>query len=208
MSRSRTALAVRTLAATAVAVSALSLTACADGSGTRDEGASTLVARTSAQQSTAAQATANRRTAAAKQPVTCTAARTKVKVTPVSRPLNHLLVTATNTGTKPCYAYNAPYLRFDDAQSAAGVNHDSAPQSVVTLAPGESAYAGVTTSAADGSGTHGYTAHRLGLFFSGRAMNGSVGAEAVAELPAAGVYVDSTVTTTYWQSTREAALQW
>ncbi|MCF3123662.1 DUF4232 domain-containing protein [Streptomyces arenae] len=145
---------------------------------------------------------------AAQPPVTCTAANTKVKVTKVASPVNHLLLTATNTGTAPCFAYNAPALRFDDAQAAASVNHDSVPQAVVTLEPGQSAYAGITTSAADGSGAHGYTAHRLGVYFSHRAMDGSMGPEAPVRLPAAGVYVDSTVTTTYWQSTRDAALMW
>ncbi|MEU7583895.1 DUF4232 domain-containing protein [Streptomyces sp. NPDC041068] len=228
--RSRTALAIRTGAAAAVALGALSLTACSDGLGTRDEGAATLVASSIDQQNTAGQAAAKRLTAddrAAKSarsakatgtaeatsakaaaPVTCSSTNTKVKVTKVSRPVNHLLVTATNTGTKPCFAYNAPFLRFDDAQAPVAVNRDSVPQSVVTLEPGQSAYAGITTSAADGSGQDGYTAERLGVLFSNRAMNGSVGSEVSPALPAGGVYVDSAASTTYWQQTREDALSW
>lgn len=43
-----------------------------------------------------------------KSSVTCTGANTRVTVSKVSRPINHLLLTATNTGSSPCYAYHAP----------------------------------------------------------------------------------------------------
>ncbi|MEV7197924.1 DUF4232 domain-containing protein [Streptomyces sp. NPDC093510] len=207
-SRTRLPLAVRAVVAAGIALSGLSLTACSDGTGTRDEGAATLVAQTSAKHSTVPHPATNRRTADSRKPVTCTGDTMKVKVTEVSRPLNHLLITATNTGTRPCHAYNAPYLRFDDARSAVGVNRDSMPQAVVTLQPGESVYAGVTTSAGDGSGTDGRTTHSLGLYFSNRATDGSVGPEVTVGLPAGGVYVDGSATTTYWQATREDALSW
>ncbi|MFD4634206.1 DUF4232 domain-containing protein [Streptomyces sp. NPDC058284] len=208
VTNTRPNLALRAFAAAAITVGTLSLAACADGTGTRDEGAATFTAQTAANHSTASQPTANRRTAEAANPVTCSGATTKLKVTEVARPANHLLITATNTGTTPCYAYGAPYLRFDDAQSSTAVNRDSVPQAVVTLEPGESAYAGVLTSAADGSGSDGYTAHRLGVLFANRAMDGGVGREKAVKLPAAGVYVDSTATTTYWQTSRELALSW
>ncbi|MFF3639507.1 DUF4232 domain-containing protein [Streptomyces sp. NPDC002564] len=200
-------LTARAVAAAALAVGTLSLAACSDGTGTRDEGAATLVAGATTQHRATPEPSAGR-SADAGRTVTCTAATTKVTVTKVTRPLNHLLITATNTGSKPCYAYNAPYLRFDDAQASAAVDRDSVPQAVVTLEPGRSAYAGVRTSAADGSGTHGRTAHRLRVHFANRAMDGSVGAPADLKLPAGGVYVDSSVTTTYWQATREDALSW
>ncbi|MFL4493767.1 DUF4232 domain-containing protein [Streptomyces sp. VTCC 41912] len=140
------------------------------------------------------------------KPVTCTAATTKVTVQKVQRPLNHLLLTATNTGSKPCYAYNAPYLRFDDAQAATAVLRDSVPQAVVTLEPGESAYAAIGTESPQG--THGYRAHRLGVLFSNRAMDGSVGGWARPKLPTGGVYVDSSAFVTYWQPNPADALMW
>lgn len=205
--RSRTTLAVRTLAATGIALGGLSLTACSDGTGTRDEGAATLVAQTTTKHSTVPGPTTNRRTGdRARQPVACTGATTEVQVTEVTRPANHLLITATNIGDVPCHAYNAPYLRFDDARSTTAVDHDSVPQAVVTLRPGRSAYVGVVPAAADGGGTDGRTAHRLGVHFADRAMDGSIGPEAVLELPAGGVYVDSSATVTYWQPSRQDAL--
>ncbi|MEU6995672.1 DUF4232 domain-containing protein [Streptomyces sp. NPDC046465] len=206
VTNTRPPLAVRAFAAAAITVGSLALTACADGTGTRDEGAATFTAQAAAKHSTESQPATNRRTARGKDPVTCTGSAVEVRVTEVARPVNHLLITATNTGPRSCSAYGAPYLRFDDAQAPADTGTGSVPQAVVTLKPGQSAYAGVMTSAADGSGAHGRTAHRLGVRFAGRSTHGSVGKEVSVELPAGGVHVDSTATTTYWQTTPEAAL--
>lgn len=144
--------------------------------------------------------------AAKSAPVTCTAATTKVTVQQVDRPINHLLLKAKNTGTKTCYAYGAPFLRFDQAQAATPWVEDSKPQAVVTLEPGQTAYAGIGTSSPEGS--DGYQAHKLGVHFSNRGMDGSVGNPAAAKLPADGVYVDSSAYVTYWQTSAADALQW
>ncbi|MGW8398237.1 DUF4232 domain-containing protein [Streptomyces lydicus] len=62
----------------------------------------------------------------------CTTARVKVTAIKVNRPVNHLLLTATNTGSLPCHAYHAPYLRWDDAQAATAFLETSKPQAVLT----------------------------------------------------------------------------
>ncbi|UQT57118.1 DUF4232 domain-containing protein [Streptomyces durmitorensis] len=144
--------------------------------------------------------------AAKSAPVTCTAATTEVTVEQVDRPLNHLLLKAKNTGTKTCYAYGAPYLRFDEAQSATGWLEDSTPQAVVTLKPGRTAYAAIGTSSPEGS--EGRQAHELGVHFANRTMNGSVGAPAAVKLPRGGVHVDSSAYVTYWQTSASDALMW
>ncbi|MEU6681157.1 DUF4232 domain-containing protein [Streptomyces sp. NPDC046925] len=155
----------------------------------------------------AASAVASAATPAAKAaPVTCSAATTKVTVKEVSRPVNHLLLKAKNTGTKTCYAYSAPFLRFDEAQAPTPWLHDSTPQAVVTLEPGQSAYAGIATSSPEGS--EGYRAHSLDVLFSNRAASGGVGGPAAAKLPSGGVYVDSSAFVTYWQTSASDALQW
>ncbi|MFJ6571658.1 DUF4232 domain-containing protein [Streptomyces sp. NPDC091292] len=158
------------------------------------------------QGSTTGSGSAARKPSKPAKPVTCTSATMRVTVTKVSRPINHLLLTATNTGTAPCYAYGAPYLRFDQAQAAVQFIEDSKPQAVVTLDPGQSAYAGIIISSPEG--VHGYTAKKLGVLFSNRAMNGSVGSPANLTLPNGGVYVDSSNQVTYWQSDLSAALEW
>ncbi|MGW6058152.1 DUF4232 domain-containing protein [Streptomyces sp. NPDC055189] len=164
-------------------------------------------ALTAALSLTALGSAASAATPAAKAaPVTCSAATTKVTVKEVSRPVNHLLLKAKNTGTKTCYAYSAPFLRFDEAQAPTQWLEDSTPQAVVTLEPGQSAYAGIGTSSPEGS--NGYQAHSLDVLFSNRAANGSVGAPAAAKLPSGGVYVDSSAFVTYWQTSASDALMW
>ncbi|MFE3250482.1 DUF4232 domain-containing protein [Streptomyces sp. NPDC059209] len=135
---------------------------------------------------------------------TCTASNTKVTVTDVARPINHLLVTATNTGDRNCDAYYAPLLGFDDAQSVTRINEDSKPQAVVTLAPGESAYASI---ALGGDGSPDIAAYRLSVHFAGRDNQGSVGSAANLTLPEGTMISDST-SVSYWQSTMADALVW
>ncbi|KAB1986998.1 DUF4232 domain-containing protein [Streptomyces triticiradicis] len=131
--------------------------------------------------------------------VACDGSDTKTTATVVSRPLNHLLLTVTNTGTRNCDLTGYPIARFGEAQSVPPVAEETHPQAVVTLAPGESGYAGVLLSAADGSGGNGYTAKTLEIGFD-------KGRGATPALPAKGVYVDDRLTVTYWQQSLDDAL--
>ncbi|MFJ8576038.1 DUF4232 domain-containing protein [[Kitasatospora] papulosa] len=142
-------------------------------------------------------------------PVTraCDGGNSKVTLTPVPRPLNHMLLTVTNTGSTACNAYYYPFLRFGEAQSTPPVIEESKPQAVVTVLPGESAYAGVMTSSADGSGTGGYSTRKAVVHFQGRDGSGSTGPSANAPLSKA-VYVDSTLSVTYWQTDMDDALMY
>lgn len=137
--------------------------------------------------------------------VTCTGANTRVTAQTVSRPLNHLLLAVKNTGSKTCYLYGYPALDFQDAQAVPPVDKDTQPQAVTTLRPGQSGYAGVLLSAADGSGTGGYTAKTLKVIFQNRALD-FVGTGVKVALPSNGVYVDSSLTTTYWLTDPSDAL--
>ncbi|KOU58970.1 lipoprotein [Streptomyces sp. MMG1533] len=133
----------------------------------------------------------------------CSDAATRTTATVVSRPLNHLLLTVTNTGSKNCDLTGYPAVRFGEAQSVPPAFEDSKPQAVVTLAPGESGYASVLLAAADGSGSNGYTAKSLTVF-----LGKGAGAGAHPSLPAKGVYVDDSIGVSYWQSTMADALAW
>ncbi|WP_406064406.1 DUF4232 domain-containing protein [Streptomyces sp. NBC_01077] len=129
----------------------------------------------------------------------CGAGDTKTTATPVARPLNHMLLTVTNTGSALCDLLGYPVARFGEAQSVPPVIEETHPQAVVTLAPGESGYAGVILSAADGSGQHGYTTASLTVGFTD-------GTTARPRLAGKGVYVDSSLRVTYWQSSMDDAL--
>ncbi|WP_328837595.1 DUF4232 domain-containing protein [Streptomyces europaeiscabiei] len=140
--------------------------------------------------------------------VTCNGSNTTVTAKPVSRPINHLLITVKNTGSKFCDLYYNPTVRFGEAQSAPRVMEESQPQAVVTLAPGESGYAGVLLSSADGSGGQGVTEKKVVIHFQGRKPGSDAGAPASPALPAKGVYVDNSVAVTYWQSSAADALMY
>ncbi|MFJ3189351.1 DUF4232 domain-containing protein [Streptomyces halstedii] len=137
----------------------------------------------------------------------CHGGNSKVTLKPVTRPLNHMLLTVTNTGSKSCNAYGYPAVRFGEAQAVPPVYEESKPQAVVTLFPGESAYAGVMTNSADGSGTGGYSTKNLTVYFQGRDLSGSTGQGAKVPLSEK-VYVDSTLTVTYWQADMADALMY
>ncbi|MEU9388782.1 DUF4232 domain-containing protein [Streptomyces sp. NPDC048324] len=132
----------------------------------------------------------------------CSTSATRTTATVVSRPLNHLLLTVTNTGSKNCDLIGYPAPRFGEAQAVPPVFEASKPQAVVTLAPGESGYASVLLSSADGSGANGYTAKSLEVYFN----DGTTAAR--PPLPAKGVHVDDSLRVSYWQSTLDDALAW
>ncbi|WEH34082.1 DUF4232 domain-containing protein [Streptomyces sp. AM 4-1-1] len=136
----------------------------------------------------------------------CNGTNSKLSIARVSRPVNHMLLTLTNTGSQPCNAYLAPYLRFGEAQSVPPFVEDSKPQAVVTVAPGESAYAGVRTSSADGSGSNGYETKSLAVGFQGR--NGGNSGSPVNVPMSKSVYVDDTLAVTYWQTEMSDALMY
>ncbi|MZD55423.1 DUF4232 domain-containing protein [Streptomyces sp. SID5606] len=117
------------------------------------------------------------------------------------RPINHLLLTATNTGSKTCALPPYPAARFGEAQSVPPVAESSKPQALTTLAPGESGYAGVRLSSGDGSGENGYETDSLAIPFE----DGSI---ATVKLPSGGVYVDTALTVTYWQTSAANALEY
>ncbi|MEW9517625.1 DUF4232 domain-containing protein [Streptomyces tubercidicus] len=138
----------------------------------------------------------------------CDAAKIRIVAQQLKRPVNHLLLEATNTSGATCDLHLAPYLRFDEAQSPLAELSASKPQAVVTLAPGESGYAAVQTSSADGSGRNGRTMRSLSVSLPGRDGKGSIGGSATVALPGGSVYVDDSAWVTYWQSDASAATTW
>ncbi|MGW1373524.1 DUF4232 domain-containing protein [Streptomyces sp. NPDC002446] len=136
----------------------------------------------------------------------CTGDNVTATITKVPRPLNHLLLTVTNKGSRPCNAFFAPSLRFDDDQAATQVNEASKPQAVVSVAPGRSAYASVLLSGESGGDTHGRTARKLTVYLTPSSGSGSAGAPLTLSLPA-GTYKDDNASVSYWQTSPSDALQ-
>jgi hypothetical protein len=138
----------------------------------------------------------------------CDAAKIRFVVQPLTRPVNHLLLTATNTSGAVCDLYEAPYLRFDEAQSPVPNLPATRPQAVVTLAPGESGYAAVMTSSADGAGRNGNKMTSLSVSLPGRDGKGSIGGSADVALPGGSAYLDDSAWVTYWQADPADAIAW
>ncbi|MGX9225281.1 DUF4232 domain-containing protein [Streptomyces albus] len=217
-------------AAAAVAFAAFSLTACGGGSAdddARSSGASSPSASSRAVSSshhdaeqvasgskaaagdaaTVAAGKRNARTSAGKA-VTCQGSNTRTEAQLLNRPANHMLLTVTNTSSSTCYLYAYPAVRFGEAQSVPPAIEASKPQAVVTLAPGESGYASVNLSSADGSGGDGHVEKSLTVYFQGRTPDEDVPAGAHPSLPAEGVYIDDSLKVTYWQQSLEDAIKW
>ncbi|CAL9537203.1 hypothetical protein SUDANB15_04139 [Streptomyces sp. enrichment culture] len=132
-------------------------------------------------------------------PGKCSASDVKITAANVKRPLNHLLLTATNTGSKTCYLPPYPQAKFGEAQSVPPVIEDTQPQALTALEPGKSGYAGVLLSAGDGSAGNGHTVNTLTIPFE----DGSI---ATVGLPSGGVHVDDALKVTYWQTSVDHAL--
>lgn len=178
------------LTATTVTLAALGLTACHNGEGVRDEGPSSA---------SALSGTPARGDGGSGSARPCSGAHTTTKAAVVSRPAGRLLLTVTNTGATDCALAGYPKARFGGTDHSPSPAAATRPRTAVTLSPGESAYAGVVLSAADGTGAHGHRAKTLTVTLPD-------GPAAHPALPAGGVYVDDEPTVTYWLSDREAAL--
>ncbi|WP_414168537.1 DUF4232 domain-containing protein [Streptoverticillium reticulum] len=138
----------------------------------------------------------------------CSAARGKVMVAVVPRSVNHLLLILINTGSGRCAAYGYPRLRFNQDQAVTRVMPGSRPHAVVTLAPGQSAYATVRTSGADGSAAAGIRPARvLTVHFADASAAGTTGTPARLALPE-GTSVDDSAAVSFWQATPGDALMW
>ncbi|WP_086860271.1 DUF4232 domain-containing protein [Streptomyces milbemycinicus] len=178
----RRARTLRLAAAGLTAVAALTLTACNnnEGTGTESEG----------------------KPDSSEQEIgPCDINKLTIGVKSVQRPVNYMVLEVNNHAGVDCNMPGYPILKFgEDAQAATPVYEDSKPQAVVTLAPGKTAYAGIRTSSADGSGQNGYKATSLEVFLQGSDDSKSV------ELPGGSVYIDDTAQVTYWQSDLANAL--
>lgn len=143
------------------------------------------------------------------KPADCATGSLTFTADQVSRPVNHIVIKATNNGSRPCNLLAFPLLAFEkNAQAATAEIEESRPQAVVTLAPGATAYAGVTTSSGDGSGERSVRSSVISLHLKGR-NGGSVGGAVKIPAPGGSLYVEpGAAKVTYWQDSVTDALTW
>lgn len=202
---------VRIAAVSTLAVAALSLTACSgDGdSGSRNSGKVDSTAPAANGSEIKGQAGKSDKdpnstgTGSNKALGDCDINKTDFDVQKVKQPVNHMLLKATNKSGAECKLVGFPTLKLGkNAQAATEVIEESQPQSVKLLSPGESAYAGITTSTTDGSGEGGGKVDYLEVSIDGNEAGKSV------DLPGGSVYTDSGAKVTYWLDTPSLALRW
>ncbi|MBL1067460.1 DUF4232 domain-containing protein [Streptomyces sp. 7-21] len=139
----------------------------------------------------------------------CTPGMVTITAESVSRPVNHMLLTATNTSDEPCSLYEYPLVALSSDPEAPLPEpiEESKPQAVVTLQPGEAGYAVVGSSSADGSGS-GQTTDYMNVTLIDDSGTGT-GEAVELDVPGGEVYVEpGNAYVSYWLSDPEDALTW
>ncbi|MGW7456821.1 DUF4232 domain-containing protein [Streptomyces sp. NPDC054797] len=133
---------------------------------------------------------------------------TEVKVewaVPPTKDDSKLLLTVTNTGTKPCRLRTHPVLRLKDGHGRlVAVFENSKPQTEVTLAPGKEAYAGLLLR--QGGKDVSSLVKTMALAPHGQRPDHNTGEGVLLQMPKGGVYVDDKARVTYWNSSSETAV--
>jgi hypothetical protein len=135
----------------------------------------------------------------------------KFAVKEVKNPINHVLITATNTSSKACRIYGYPALALsENAQAETARIGESKPQAVVTLDRGATAYAGLITATLDRNSENKVTTSSIGV-----ALHGPDEADPTTEegmgvpVPGGSLYVEQdNAQVTYWQDDPNDALAW
>ncbi|GAA3507422.1 DUF4232 domain-containing protein [Streptomyces showdoensis] len=119
-------------------------------------------------------------------------------------PVRHILLVAVNTGSKKCDIQGAPEVTLGNAKGPAPVKRETDPGEVLTLAPGQKAYAGLL---ATGGRMDTYDVRSLTLGL------GSPGGESEPEkpvavrMPVASFPADDGQRVTYWAGTEGLAMR-
>ncbi|MFK0260972.1 DUF4232 domain-containing protein [Streptomyces angustmyceticus] len=194
----------RTVTATALAAAALTLiTACHDTPGSKADNPLSAVSPAPAP----APDDANPPDPGGR--VACTPEMLRFHAGALPHRDRRMLLKVTNFSGRTCdfAAQRYPLLRFGEGRQAAlPAIRASRPLTVVSLAPGDTAYAMILTSAGGpaGRGHRGRRISQFGVALTGRAAPTQVGLDGRAP-----VHVDPrTATVTYWQPSSVAARQW
>ncbi|MEU6080204.1 DUF4232 domain-containing protein [Streptomyces sp. NPDC047108] len=218
----RTKRSIRIAAACLTAAAALSLTACNnDAGGVRSSGE----AKKSSTEQSAGQNTqgkdgkagasegkgkegAGTSTKTTGEVQACTAETLAVEAEAVKSPINHMVLVATNNSDSACNLYHYPTVGEEGAQAALPPVEESKPQAVATLEPGQSAYAGVLLSSADGSGGEGRETKNFTVGLMDTEGTPTDESPMIVEAPGGSTHVDDNARVTYWLSDMKDAISY
>ncbi|MBO8201172.1 DUF4232 domain-containing protein [Streptomyces smyrnaeus] len=173
-----------------------------NGSGSTGSGSGSSGAKSGNGGSSTAGGTTQAEAAGVKR-TACTVGKVSVglKETGGSAPV--ILLKATNNGSTRCDLYGYPFVGYPDAQAPIAVGGGK-PQAVVSLEPGESAYASLGLEKGDGGNMH--REKHLTVQLANRDQHGT-GATATLTAPGAGLAISDNSTVSYWNTTPESAMQ-
>ncbi|MBQ0863056.1 DUF4232 domain-containing protein [Streptomyces sp. RK75] len=115
-----------------------------------------------------------------------------------------ILLKATNNGSTRCDLYGYPFVGYPDAQAPIAVGGGK-PQAVVSLEPGESAYASLGLEKGDGGNMH--REKHLTVELADRNQHGTGATAKVSAPDGAGLALSDNSTVSYWNTTPESAMQ-
>lgn len=139
-------------------------------------------------------------------PHDCSTDQLKLAIQPLREPINHVMISATNITQVPCHLNKYPLLHTVQTQQTPIKAADATkPAAAILLAPGATAYAGIMTNSADGSGTAGRNVPSLQLSLQPSGGGGGVGRPAAVAMPTGAQYIDRSAVVTYWESDVQSA---
>lgn len=143
------------------------------------------------------------------KPVDCATGSLKFAIKKVKNLVDHVLITAANTGSRACHLYSYPALRIsENSQAVTARVGESKPRTVVTLDRGATAYAGLITASADRDSETKVTTPSIGLSLFGP-DEGPTGSAVDVPVPGGSLYVEEdNAQVTYWQDNPGDALAW
>jgi hypothetical protein len=116
------------------------------------------------------------------------------------------MISATNISQVPCHLNKYPLLHTVQSQQTPIKAADATkPAAAILLAPAATAYAGIMTNSADGSGAAGRNVPALELSLQPSGGGGGVGRPATVTMPTGAQYIDSSAVVTYWESDAQSA---
>ncbi|MFI0861269.1 DUF4232 domain-containing protein [Streptomyces smyrnaeus] len=115
-----------------------------------------------------------------------------------------ILLKATNNGSTRCDLYGYPFVGYPDAQAPIAVGGGK-PQAVVSLEPGESAYASLGLEKGDGGNMH--REKHLTVELADRNQHGTGATAKVSAPDGAGLALSDNSTVSYWNTTPKSAMQ-
>ncbi|MER5969591.1 DUF4232 domain-containing protein [Streptomyces sp. NPDC002055] len=145
----------------------------------------------------------------------CTTANTVLRIKAIERPVRDLVLMATNTSRTACDAASGPRVALGTGRSALDRAENSRSQSVTTIPPGGTVYAGIRlsgtgtgTGADSGKGSGRYVISELRVDFTGTDGKRGAGRPVILRAPGGPAHADARARVTYWLDSMADALTW